>query len=141
MSSHLIFWPVLVQVLIPLLVLVVNAKRKAADVKAGSVDLKKAALDNEAWSLPVVLTSKNLANQFQIPVLFYVVCFLLASIDAVGVAALSAAWVFVLSRCVHAWVHITSNYVPVRMRAFIVGLIALLVLIVLAGAGLVSHSA
>ena len=132
MSAHLIFWPVLVQVAIPLVVLIVNAKRKAADVKAGAVDLKKAALDNEAWSLPVVLTSKNLSNQFQIPVSFYVVCFVLASVDAVNMLVLTAAWAFVLSRCVHAYVHVTSNYVPMRMRSFIVGILVLLAMIVMA---------
>ncbi len=136
MTAHLIYWPVLVQVMIPLIVLLVNAKRKAADVKAGAADLKKAALDNEAWSLPVVLTSKNLANQFQIPVLFYVVCFILASLDAVSIPVLAAAWAFVLSRCVHAYVHVTSNYVPMRMRSFIVGVVVLFVMIVMSALAL-----
>ena len=138
MSSHLIYWPVLAQVLIPIIVLLLNAIRKAADVKAGGVDLKKAALDNEAWSLPVVLTSKNLANQFQVPVLFFVVCFVLAGINAVSPLTLGAAWLFVLSRCVHAYVHVTSNYIPVRMNSFIVGVLILTIMTVLAGVALLN---
>ncbi len=136
MKAHLIFWPVLVQMLIPIVVILVNGKRKAADVKAESVDLAKAAMDNEAWSLPVILTSKNLANQFQFPILFYVVCMILASIDAVSTTVLVAAWLFVATRIVHAYVHITTNYVPVRMNSFIVGVLILIVMIVLAALAL-----
>ncbi len=136
MKSHLIFWPVLVQVLIPVVIILLNGKRKAADVKAGSVDLAKAAMDNEAWSKPVVLTSKNLANQFQFPVLFYVVCLIFASINAVSQAVLIAAWLFVVTRIVHAYTHVTTNYVPLRMRSFIAGVFILLVMIVLAAVAL-----
>ena len=132
MQSHLIYWPVLAQILIPILVLLTNGARKKNDVKAGTVDLEKAAMDNEAWSRPVVLTSKNLANQFQVPVLFYVVCLILAMIDGVTNVSLFFAWAFVLSRYIHAYVHITNNYVPARLNAFIFGVFMLIALWVLA---------
>ncbi len=131
MARQLIYWPVLAQILIPILVLLLNAKRKKADVASGDFDREKAAMDNEAWSKPVVLTSKNLANQFQFPVVFYVLCIVLASIDAVTVVTLSVAWVFVATRYVHAYVHINSNFVPNRLKAFIFGVLTLLVLFVL----------
>ena len=128
MQSHLIFWPVLAQVLLPIIVLLINGKRKKADVKAGTFDPEKAALDNEAWSTPVVLTSKNLANQTQITVLFYVLCIVLASINGVTTFALTVAWLFVISRYLHTYVHITSNYVPLRMNVFIAGVGLVIVL-------------
>lgn len=128
MAKHLIYWPVLAQLLIPVLILLLNGKRKSADVKSGQFDREKAAMDNEAWSKPVVLTSKNLANQFQLPVIFYVLCLILASIDAVAMATLVVAWVFVATRYVHAYVHVSTNYVPVRMRVFLLGALALFVL-------------
>jgi hypothetical protein len=128
MAKHLIYWPVLAQLLIPILVLLLNGKRKSADVKSGQFDREKAAMDNEAWSKPVVLTSKNLANQFQLPVIFYVLCLILASIDAVGMATLAVAWVFVATRYVHAYVHVSTNYVPARLRAFLLGALTLFVL-------------
>jgi hypothetical protein len=127
MAKHLIYWPVLAQLLIPVLVLLLNGKRKSADVKSGQFDREKAAMDNEAWSKPVVLTSKNLANQFQLPVIFYVLCLILASIDAVAMVTLAVAWVFVATRYVHAYVHVSTNYVPVRMRAFLLGALTLFV--------------
>jgi hypothetical protein len=119
---------VLAQILIPVLVLLLNGMRKNDDVKSGSFDRERAAMDNEAWSMPVVLTSKNLANQFQLPVIFYVLCLILASLDAVNILTLVVAWLFVTTRYVHAYVHVSTNYVPNRLRAFLLGVFFLLVL-------------
>jgi len=137
MENHLIYWPVLAQLIIPLLVLLLNGKRKSADVKSGLFDREKAAMDNEAWSKPVVLTSKNLANQFQLPVIFYTLCLILAGIDAVSVVTLVTAWIFVITRYIHAYVHVTTNYVPVRMRVFVIGAIDLMLLFILSVAAMI----
>ncbi len=126
MSSHLIYWPAIAQALIPLLVLLLNGKRKRDDVKSGRFDRQKAATDNEAWSMPVVLTSKSLANQSQMPVVFYVLCFVLAGLGAVDMVSLAVAWLFVVTRYVHAFVHVSSNYVPIRFRVFVLGVLILL---------------
>ncbi len=128
MEKHLIYWPLLAQILIPILVLMLNGKRKSDAVKTGDFDREKAAMDNEAWNKPVILTSKNLANQFQLPVIFYVLCLVLANLDAVSKLALGVAWLFVASRYVHAYVHVSTNYVPNRLRAFLLGAVSLLVL-------------
>jgi len=135
MQSTLIYWPLLVQVTLPILVLLLNGKRKAADRAAGTADFEKSAMDNTAWSKPVALTSLNLANQSQLPVLFYVICLVLASLGAVTASTLFLAWTFVVSRYIHAYAHVNGNNVPVRFRAFVFGaliLIALLVLTLLA---------
>lgn len=131
MQQHLIYWPVLAQIAIPLAVLILNGRRKAADVAAGNHRPDESATDNTAWSLPVVLTSNNLANQSQLPVLFYVLCIVLAQIGAVSALTLSIAWLFVASRILHAYVHVSSNYVPLRKRAFIFGALTLLLLFIL----------
>lgn len=137
MKSHLIYWPLLAQVLLPIVVLVLNGKRKAADVKSGEFDRAKAAMDNEAWGKPTVLTSKNLANQFQFPVVFYVLCVVLMTLNAVGAAALVVTWLFVVARYLHAYVHVTTNYVPARLRAFVLSMVLLIALTGLAVAALV----
>ena len=38
------------------------------------------------------------------------------------------AWIFVVSRFVHAYIHTTSNHVPTRFNAFAVGAIVLLLM-------------
>jgi hypothetical protein len=67
-------------------------------------------------------------NLLELPVLFYVACALMlvtGKFDAIQVAL---AWVFVLTRCVHAFIHIGFNYVPLRFAAFFAGSVTLAVL-------------
>lgn len=132
MSRDLIFLPVLVQVLLTLLVFVALIRAKIRAVKAGTVDMARRALHEDAWPDDVLQVNNNIRNQFQLPVLFYVLSFSLWAMDAVGVPALAVAWLFVVSRLVHAWIHVGSNYVPNRRRAFTVGWFLLLVMVALA---------
>ena len=130
MNSNHIIWPVLAQVLLTLTMFIVLGARKAKAVKAGEVNRKQAALNNRVWPEDVVKVSNNIANQFEVPVLFYVLCLVLYSINAVGVVAIVLAWLFALCRFAHAYVHIGSNYVPTRLRLFLLGcrvLIAMLI--------------
>lgn len=132
MQNIHILGPVLAQILLTLAVYILLGRRKIAAVKAGQTDRSAAALDNKAWPEAVVKVSNNLANQFEAPVLFYVLCFVLLALDQVGAVALTLAWLFVLSRYAHAWVHVGSNYVPLRFRLFVLGLLLLLAMAILA---------
>ncbi len=132
MSSNHIFWPVLAQVLLTLVMFIVLGARKAKAIKAGKVNREQAALDNRVWPEYVVKVSNNIANQFEVPMLFYILCVVLFSINAAGTVAIVLAWLFVASRYAHAWVHVGSNYVPVRMRLFMVGCVVLLSMLAVA---------
>jgi hypothetical protein len=79
-----------------------------------------------------VKINNNIRNQFEVPVLFYVTCLALAAAPTVPAAAVVIAWTFVASRVVHAYVHIYPNHVPTRRRAFMVGWLMVLLLVVLA---------
>ncbi|MBQ4831491.1 MAPEG family protein [Alteromonas sp. MMG017] len=127
-SSH-IFWPVLAQVFLTLVLFIVLGARKAKVVKAGKVNRQQAALDNRVWPEEVVKVSNNIANQFEVPILFYVLCVVLYSINATGIVAVVLAYMFVASRYAHAWVHVGSNYVPMRLRLFMVGCVVLLAML------------
>jgi len=129
-SSH-IFWPVLAQIFLTLAMFILLGVRKAKAVKAGEVNRQQAALNNQAWPAAVVKVSNNIANQFEAPVLFFVLCLMLYSINAAGVAAISLAWLFTLSRFAHAYVHTGSNYVPMRLRFFLAGCLVLIAMLVL----------
>ena len=131
MEAIQIFWPVLAQVILTIGMFIVLGKRKAQAVKAGLVNRQEAALDSRAWPAEVVKVSNNIANQFEVPMLFYVLCLVLHNLQAVGTATVVLAWLFVVSRYAHAYVHIYSNYVPARMRLFMVGCVMLLAMLVL----------
>lgn len=129
MNSNYIFWPVLAQVFLTLIMFIVLGIRKARAVKAGEVNRQQSALNNRVWPESVIKVSNNIANQFEAPVLFYVLCSVLYSIDAVGMVTIVLAWVFTLSRFAHAYVHIGSNYVPMRLRLFLLGCFVLIAML------------
>lgn len=131
MSSSHIFWPVLAQVFLTLIMFIVLGLRKAKAVKAGEVNRQQAALDNRVWPEDVVKVSNNIANQFEAPVLFYTLCLVIYSINAAGTAAIALAWLFVVSRYGHAYVHVGTNYVPMRLRLFLLGAVVLLAMLAL----------
>jgi hypothetical protein len=138
MTRDWIFGPVIVQVLMTLLIYVRLIKVKIRELKAGRVDMERRGIHEDAWGESVMLINNNIRNQFELPVLFYVVCLVLWALEAVSILALVAAWLFVLSRIAHAWVHLTSNYIPSRRRFFTVGwwiLVFMVLLVIWALAG------
>src|SRR5688500_17669967 len=97
-ARTLIFYPVLVMVLLTLLIYVRLIKVKVRAIRAGQVNRERQPLHEDAWPDSVLQINNNIRNQFELPVLFYVLCFVLYAMEGVGVLALVAAWVFVLSR-------------------------------------------
>ncbi len=67
-------------------------------------------------------------NLLELPVLFYVACALMLVTGKFDSTQVALAWVFVLTRCVHAFIHIGFNYVPLRFAAFLAGSVTLAVL-------------
>ena len=137
MNSNLIFWPVLTQIAITIAGFSLLGIRKSKALKTGSVDMTKTALDNDAWPDDVLMVSNNIRNQFQVPVLFYVLCFLFYSINAVSIAVLSLAWIFVITRVIHAYIHMSSNYVPARFAVFTIGFVTMIAMAVIAAITLI----
>jgi len=131
MNAELILWPVLTQIVLTIVVFLLLGARKLNAFKAKTVDLRKAALDNSAWPDDVRKVSNNIQNQFQLPVIFYVLCFAFLTTNSVSFAVLILSWGFAISRVVHSYVHVGSNHVPARSRVFMVGCICLILLCVL----------
>ena len=86
MNVNHIIWPVLAQIFLTLILFIILGVRKAKAVKAGEVNRQQAALNNQVWPQDVVKVSNNIANQFETPVLFYVLCLVMHSINAVGLS-------------------------------------------------------
>lgn len=132
MNPALIFLPVLAQMLLTLVLYVVLQRVKTRAARAGEVDEARRALHDDAWPDYVLRVNNNIRNQFELPVLFYLLCVVLWALQVAGTLAQVLAWGFVLSRIAHAWVHTGANVVPLRRRIFTVGVILLVVMWVLA---------
>jgi len=125
----MIFFPVLLQVLLTIVVYLVLGAAKSRAMKDGLVDLDRRALHNDAWPERVQKINNNIRNQFEVPVLFYVVVITLCMLDAAGALALLLAWLFVASRILHAYIHLGSNYVPARRTVFTFGVLIVMIML------------
>lgn len=130
MNQTTILWPVLAQVLLVYLaygVLGWRRRRAMRDGIVGREDLR----DRQSDPPLSRSASANVMNQFELPVLFYVVCLALLFLSGVSYVALVLAWLFVISRYVHAFVHLTSNRVALRGPLFASGWVVLALMWVL----------
>ena len=130
MAQNLILFPLLLQVFLTLAIYYALTKAKERAVGAGEVDQSRRGLHDDAWPDYVQKINNNLRNQFESPLLFYVLILLIWSLRSAGVVSLAAAWLYVLSRILHAWVHTGSNFVPLRKRVFMVSMVLLVILAV-----------
>ncbi|KAB2915085.1 MAG: MAPEG family protein [Hyphomicrobiaceae bacterium] len=123
MNQIAILYPVFVQVLlvftVTLSMAVARARAvKTMDRKRGNPDL---ALGRAPWPEDAIKRAANYSNQFELPVLFYaVVAFALITKSADSLMV-TLAWLFVLTRLVHAAIHIGPNKVRWRSPAFALG--------------------
>jgi hypothetical protein len=99
---------------------------RVSSLRSGEVKPEDIALGEPGWPKKTTQYGNAFKNQLELPVLFYVlVAFIL--ITRVGdLLLLVLAWIFVVLRLVHAYVHTTHNTVLVRGRVYGGGLVALL---------------
>lgn len=100
---------------------------RVAAVRRGEVRLKDIALGQSAWPDRITQISRSFQNQFELPVLLYVLVGLVLVTRKADVWLVTGAWLFVASRLLHAYVHVTSNRIQMRFQAYVVG-VAILVL-------------
>ena len=130
MNNDLIFLPVLAHVALVFMLYIYLGIVKSRAVKEGSVDRKKAALDPKAWPESVVKVLNNLGNQFESPVIFYIISIIYYLTNNVDSFLISIMSIYVLTRYMHTYIHVTSNFVPYRFKLFLVGVLILLALTV-----------
>jgi len=119
-----ILWPVAAHlVLIFALYGWLTLERKAA-VRRGEAQMSDYRL-YEREPLRARLIANNLANQFELPLLFYVLAAILYLSGAVAPTQAFLAWAFVAGRIAHAFVHILSPDVGLRGNVFTVNFLAL----------------
>lgn len=123
--------PVFVQVALTFAVLLRLGTARLEAVRAGGLDREEVVLGDRGWPPKVQQASNCFRNQFELPVLFYVLAVLALVTRQTSDFFHVLAWLFVLSRIVQAFVHVTSNDVRWRFGAFAFGAVVLLVMWVL----------
>tara|TARA_Y100001968_G_scaffold16209_1_gene12923 strand:- start:199 stop:612 length:414 start_codon:yes stop_codon:yes gene_type:complete len=74
----------------------------------------------------IEVSRQTLKNQFELPIFFYFLICVILIFDYIRIIDHIFAWLFVVSRYVHCYIRLTSNYVPHRAKAFQFGLFVLM---------------
>jgi hypothetical protein len=78
------------------------------------------------WPDRVVQVEKAFTNQFELPILFYILVVLAIITRKYDFLFVILEWLFVILRLVHAGIHITSNELRLRFQTFAAGALVLL---------------
>jgi hypothetical protein len=128
MSITAILLPVFVLVGLTFILLLMTGNRRFASLRSGEVKVGDIALGERNWPKRVLQLQNAFHNQFEMPVLFYLlVAFALITRKA-DMLFVVMSWMFVASRLVHALIHTTSNKVMWRFQAFAVGVLILAIM-------------
>jgi hypothetical protein len=77
------------------------------------------------WPKRALQYGYSFQNQFELPVLFYLLTILAIISKHADVLFVVMAWIFVLTRLAHAYVHCTSNNLRARGSLFGIGALVL----------------
>ncbi len=121
MTLPAVLAPLFVQVALTFGLLTWLAYRRVSLIGRGEVKRRDIALREPNWPPPVLQLQNAVYNQFELPVLFYVLTILSIITRHADFVFVALAWVFVLLRLGHAYIHVTDNDVPRRGAVFITG--------------------
>ena len=122
MTTQEVLLPLFVEVILSFGLLFWLGPLRARDVRAG-LRLEDVALREPKWSPGTQQVAYAFSNQFELPILFYVLTILAYVTHLAGLVFVVLAWIFVIFRLLHAYVHVTSNVV--RWRGALYGVAAL----------------
>src|ERR1700691_3295342 len=125
MSTQAILLPLFIEVLLTFLLLFWLAPLRARDFSAGIARPDNVALREPNWSPRTLQVGDAFSNQFELPVLFYVLTILAYVTHLAGVIFVVLAWIFVIFRYLQAYVHVTNNKIRVRGAFYGVATLAL----------------
>lgn len=122
MTSSAIIWPATALVALTAIVWVRLYFERIGEIRRHRIHPQKLATRRGASEqLQDTRASDHFRNLFEVPVLFYALCALIAASDRLTPMLLGLAWLYVAIRCVQAGVHLTYNRVLHRFSVFVAG--------------------
>lgn len=120
--------PLFVEVILTFGLMFWMAALRGRDFRSGVARYDNVALREPNWSKGTLQVAYSFGNQFEMPVLFYVLTILAYVTRHAGFLFVALAWVFVIFRLLHAYVHVTSNNLQIRGPLFGVSAIVLAIM-------------
>jgi hypothetical protein len=126
MSVQMVLLPVFVLIGLAFALLLGMAAARTRSLRSGETRFEDIALREPNWSARATQIANCFSNQFEVPVLFYVLIALALPLRHADLVIVVLSWVFVLTRFVHAGIFVTSNNVPQRGMAWFAGVVVLM---------------
>jgi hypothetical protein len=126
MSIQMVLLPVFVLagLTFVLLLWMVGSRRQA--LVGGETKIRDIALGQPNWPTRATQIANCYANQFELPLLFYILIALALPLRHADLFIVLMSWVFVVTRFVHAGIFVTSNDLGRRSSAWLAGVLVLL---------------
>jgi len=126
MSVQMVLLPVfvLIGLAFALLIWMAGARRNA--LVSRETRVKDIALGQQNWPVRATQVGNCFKNQFELPVLFYILIAIALPLRHADNVIVVLSWVFVVTRLVHAGIFVTSNDLNYRSLAWFAGVFVLL---------------
>lgn len=130
MNPHLIYYPCFAMLLLSFAVLIRMFLARVAAVKANQIEIKHFKTYDYGPTPPNQMTQagRNFTNLFEVPTLFYMVCGFALMTNHVDLTMIILAWSYVILRCAHSVIHMTSNKIFPRMMSYTFSWVVLLIM-------------
>ena len=126
MAQTAVLLPVFVQIALTFALLFWMGMSRKDAVAQGQTRIADIALGQSAWPERSTQIGRSFQNQLETPMLFYVLTALAIITQKADLLFVAMAWLFVLARLAHAYVHVTSNHVNLRFKAFLAAVAVLM---------------
>jgi hypothetical protein len=128
MSLPAVLAPVFIQVALTFVLMFWMGAVRTRSIQRGQVKVESISLGRPAWTEQGTKLGNAFRNQFELPVLFYVLVVLAIVSRKADLAFVIMSWLFVVLRILHAAIHTGDNDVPRRFYAYLAGALVLLVM-------------
>ncbi len=125
MSVQMVLLPVFVQVALTFGLLLWMAGARRGALVSGQTKIRDIALGQPNWPTRPTQIANCFANQFEIPLLFYILIAIALPLRKADLVIVLMSWVFVVTRFVHVGIFVTSNDLGRRSIAWFAGVLVL----------------
>ena len=126
MSAQMVLLPVFVLVGLTFALMFWMGAVRTRALKSGDARIKDVALNQPNWPEYATKVGNCFSNQFEMPLLFYVLVALALPLRHADLVFVLLSWVFVVTRFAHAGIFTTSNNVQRRFMAYLSGVLVLM---------------
>ena len=129
METYLVIYPALTMIFLTFFLYLKNRMDAGRAYRSKEVEPTYFKTYNGKAPHYLETSRQTLKNQFELPVIFYFYILLLMNFETISILELILCWLFSISRYLHAYIRLSSNYVPCRAKVFTFGLFILCVLL------------